>query len=113
MGQTSFKDDRPTLHDAKIAKSYLDGKKLEILNNLVSGYLDFAETQAKSHRPMYSADNIEHLDRILSFNGDPLLQDAGSVSHRQAMEKTEKEYRKWEIKPLSSVEGAYPATIKY
>ena len=112
MGLTSFKGDHPTLRDAKIAKNYLDGEELEILNNLVSGYFDFAETQAKKHRPMYMADYIEHLDRILSANGDPLLQGAGSVSHSQAMEKAETEYRKWEVKTLSPVEEAYLATIK-
>ena len=108
----SFKGDHPTLRDAKIAKNYLDGEELEILNNLVSGYFDFAKTQAKKHRPMYMADYIEHLDRILSANGDPLLQGAGSVSHRQAIEKAETEYRKWEVKTLSPVEEAYLATIK-
>lgn len=112
MGLTSFKGDHPTLRDAKIAKNYLDGEELEILNNLVSGYFDFAETQAKKHRPMYMADYIEHLDRILSANGDLLLQGAGSVSHSQAMEKAETEYRKWEVKTLSPVEEAYLATIK-
>lgn len=112
MGLTSFKGDHPTLRDAKIVKNYLDGEELEILNNLVSGYFDFAETQAKKHRPMYMADYVEHLDRILSANGDPLLQGAGSVSHSQAMEKAETEYRKWEVKTLSPVEEAYLATIK-
>ena len=112
MGMTSFKGDHPTLRDAKIAKNYLDGEELDILNNLVSGYFDFAETQAKRHRPMYMADYIEHLDKILSANGDSLLQGAGSVSHQQAMEKAETEYRKWEIKTLSTVEEAYLATIK-
>ena len=61
---------------------------------------------------MYMADYIEHLNRILSANGDPLLQGAGSVSHSQAMEKAETEYRKWEVKTLSPVEEAYLATIK-
>ena len=112
MGMTSFKGNHPTLRDAKIAKNYLDGEELDILNNIVSGYFDFAETQAKRHRPMYMSDYIEHLDRILSANGDPLLQGAGSVSHKQAMEKAENEYRKWEVKTLSPVEEAYLATIK-
>ncbi len=101
MGMTSFKGDHPTLRDAK---NYLD-----VLNNLVSGYFDFAETQAKRHRPMYMADYIEHLDKILSAN---FTLSAESASHRQVMEKAESEYRKWEIKTLSLVEEAYLATIK-
>ncbi len=112
MGMTSFKGDHSTLRDEKIAKNYLDSQELDILNNIVSGYFDFAEIQAKKHHPMYMADYIEHLDRILSANGDPLLHGAGSVSHIQAMEKAETEYRKWEVKTLSPVEEAYLATIK-
>jgi len=32
------------------------------LNNLVSGYFDFAETQALRHRPMYMDDYVRQLD---------------------------------------------------
>ena len=47
MGLTSFKGDHPTLRDAKIAKNYLSAEELKVLNNLVSGYFDFAEVQEK------------------------------------------------------------------
>lgn len=53
MGLTSFKGDHPTLRDAQIAKNYLSENELKILNNLVSGYFDFAEIQAMKRRPMY------------------------------------------------------------
>ena len=112
MGLTSFKGDHPTLRDAKIAKNYLSSNELKILNNLVSGYFDFAEIQAMKHRPMYMSDYITQLDNILSSTGEPLLKGSGSVSHKQAMEKAEAEYRKWEVKNLSPVEEAYLATIK-
>ena len=112
MGLTSFKGDHPTLRDAKIAKNYLNGDELKVLNNLVSGYFDFAEIQAMKHRPMYMSDYIRQLDSILSSTGEPLLPDAGSISHKQAMEKAETEYRKWEVKALSPVEQAYLETIK-
>ena len=55
---------------------------------------------------------LTSLREIESVNGDPLLQGAGSVSHSQAMEKAETEYRKWEVQTLSPVEEAYLATIK-
>ena len=112
MGLTSFKGDHPTLRDAKIAKNYLNGDELKVLNNLVSGYFDFAEIQAMKHRPMYMSDYRQQLDSILSSTGEPLLPDAGSISHQQAMEKAETEYRKWEVKTLSPVEQAYLKTIK-
>ena len=59
MGLTSFKGDYPTLRDAKIAKNYLSGDELKVLNNLVSRYFDFAEIQAMKHRPMYMSDYIQ------------------------------------------------------
>lgn len=112
MGLTSFKGDHPTLHDAKIAKNYLSAEELKVLNNLVSGYFDFAEVQAIKHRPMYMNDYIKHLDAILSSTGEVLLMDAGMISHEQAMDKAETEYRKWEVRTLSPVEQAYLNSIK-
>jgi len=112
MGLTSFKGDHPTLRDAKIAKNYLSENELKILNNLVSGYFDFAEIQAMKRRPMYMSDYVQHLDTILSSSGEPLLYGAGTVSHEQAMEKAEAEYRKFQVRELSPVEQAYLDTIK-
>lgn len=61
---------------------------------------------------MYMEDYIKQLDGILSGTGEQLLLDAGSVSHQQAMEKAEKEYRKYQVKTLSPVEQAYLDTVK-
>lgn len=112
MGLTSFKGDHPTLRDAKIAKNYLSEEDLKVLNNLVSGYFDFAEVQAMKHRTMYMKDYIQHLDAILSSTGEQLLNGCGTVSHGQAMEKAEKEYRKFDVRTLSPVEQAYLDNIK-
>lgn len=112
MGLTTFEGELPTLKDTKIAKNYLTAEELKVLNNIVSGYFDFAEIQAIRHRPMYMEDYIKQLDGILSGTGEQILLDAGSVSHQQAMEKAEKEYRKYQVKTLSPVEQAYLDTIK-
>lgn len=112
MGLTSFDGEMPTLKDTRIAKNYLNADELKVLNNIVSGYFDFAEIQAIRHRPMYMEDYIKQLDGILSGTGEKLLTDAGSVSHRQAIEKAEKEYRKYQVKTLSPVEEAYLDTLK-
>lgn len=112
MGLTSFKGDHPTLRDAKIAKNYLSEEELKILNNLVSGYFDFAEIQAMRRRPMYMSDYVQQLDNILSSTGEALLKGAGSISHQQAMEKAEREYRLFQVRELSPVERAYLETIK-
>lgn len=112
MGLTTFAGNHPTLRDARIAKNYLKEDEMKVLNNLVSGYFDFAEIQAMKHRPMYMSDYIMQLDNILSSTGEPLLVGAGSVSHHQAMEKAEMEYRKFQVRTLSPVEEAYMETIK-
>src|SRR5574344_1408776 len=112
MGLTTFKGDIPTINDIKIAKNYLSADELKILNNLVSGYFDFAEIQAMRHKPMYMKDYIQQLDNILFSTGEELLADAGGVSHQEAMDKALKEYRKYQVKTVSPVEQAYLDTIK-
>lgn len=112
MGLTSFKGDHPTLRDAQIAKNYLSENELRILNNLVSGYFDFAEIQAIKRRPMYMSDYVQQLDTILSSTGEALLTGPGTVSHQQAMDKAREEYRKFQVRELSPVERAYLETIK-
>lgn len=49
--------------------------ELKVLNNIVSGYFDFAEIQAIRHRPMYMEDYIKQLDGILSGTGERLTCD--------------------------------------
>ena len=112
MGMTSFKGTWPTLRDTQVAKNYLTADELKILNALVSGYFDFAEVQALRHVPTYMSDYIQQLDNILSSTGNELLPDAGRVSHEQAMEKAEEEYRKWQVNTLSPVENAYLEAVK-
>lgn len=112
MGMTTFKGEWPTLQDAKVAKNYLTQDELKILNNLVSGYFDFAEIQAMRHQPMYMADYIQQLDTILTSTGQELLTGAGAVSHDDAMIKVKAEYDQWREHTLSPVEQAYFDTIK-
>lgn len=112
MGLTTFPGAMPTKKDIQIAKNYLSEKEIKVLNNLVSGYFDFAEVQAMRHNPMHMSDYVAHLDQILSATGGQILQSAGRISHRQAMEKAEKEYREYQAKTLSPVEESYLETIK-
>jgi hypothetical protein len=112
MGLTAFQGNQPTQRDIAVAKNYLSENELKILNNLVSGYFDFAEIQAMKHKPMYMDDYIRQLDNILASTGENVLQSAGSVSHEQAVEKALAEYRKYQVKTLTPVEAAYLDTIK-
>ena len=112
MGLKNFSGDFPTLKDIGIAKNYLNEEELKILNNIVSGYFDFAEIQAMRHHPMYMSDYVEHLDNILKTTGEKLLQGAGKISHAQAIEKATAEYRKYQVQNLSPVEEEYLESIK-
>lgn len=112
MGLTTFKGELPCLNEVKIAKNYLTADELKILNNIVSGYFDFAEIQAMQHQPLYMEDYIRQLDSILSATGRPLLVGSGSVSHQEAMDRAVAEYRRYQEKTLSPVEQAYLESIK-
>lgn len=112
MGLKSFSGDFPALKDIGVAKNYLDDKELKILNNIVSGYFDFAEVQAMRHNPMYMADYVEHLDNLLKSTGEEVLQGAGTVSHALAIEKATQEYKKFQVQNLSPIEEEYLESIK-
>jgi len=112
MGLMSFSGEQPTLREAKIAKNYLDEKELRAMGQLVSGYLDFAERQAEREIPMTMEDWAKHLDGILTSTGENLLIGNGMISHLQAMEKAQTEYKKYKAKILSSVEKDYLESIK-
>ena len=112
MGLKTFPGDFPTAKDIGIAKNYLSEDELKVLNNIISGYFDFAEIQAMRHNPMHMRDYIEHLDSILNATGENLLKGAGTVSHQQAIDKAKAEYKKYQVQNLSPVEEAYLNSIK-
>ena len=112
MGLTTFKGELPTLTEAKTAKNYLNEKELRGLNQLVSGYLDFAERQAEREKTMTMADWIKHVDNILKATGENILENAGKVSRKQMEKKVDEEYKKYSDYTLTSVEKDYLEEIK-
>ncbi|MDD3746323.1 MAG: virulence RhuM family protein [Anaerostipes sp.] len=112
MGLMTFAGEQPTLREAKIAKNYLDEKELRAMGQLVSGYLDFAERQAEREISMTMADWAKHLDGILTSTGENLLTGNGTISHLQAMDKAQTEYKKYKAGTISSVEKDYLDSIK-
>ena len=112
MGLTSFPGHLPAIKDVGIAKNYLKEDEIKILNNLVSGYFDLAEISAIEHKPMYMSDYVKQLDSILISGNRKLLISAGSVSHKQAIDKAKEEYRKYQEVTLSPVEEEYLKSIK-
>lgn len=82
------------------------------MGQLVSGCLDFSERQSEREIPMTMEDWAKHLDGILTSTDENLLTGNGSVSHLQAMEKAQTEYKKYKAKTLSSVENDYLESTK-
>ena len=88
-------------------KCSLTEEELMMLNNLVSGYFDIAEFQAMKHKPMKMKDYINQLDKILNSLDADVLNNSGKVNYQDAIEKAKLEYRKYQVKELTSIEKEY------
>lgn len=96
MGLTSWKGDNLRTRDIVIAKNYLNEQELDVLNRLVSMYLDFAELQALSLKSMYMKDWMLKLDEFLRVSEREILTHSGKISHQTALEKAREEYSKYQ-----------------
>ena len=103
MGLTSWTGALPKRTDAEIAKNSLSYDAMDTLNRIVSLYLDFAELQAKSHKPMYMKDWIQKLDDFLKLSGKELLSHAGKISAELAKQKADTEYDKFKERTAYSL----------
>ncbi len=115
MGLTSWQGGKPRKDDVAIAKNYLNEKELEILNRIVSAYLEFAELQALEHKPMYMKDWIAKLDDFLKLSGRQLLTHAGKISHDEAVTKALAEFHKFKqthLNDASPVERHFIEAVK-
>ena len=114
MGLTSFEGSVPSFYEATIAKNYLTEKELDILNRIVTMYLDYAELQAIEEKPMKMVDWVNELNYFLTMNRKDILNGPGKISHEFAINHVEKEYSifKDRIKNLpSDVELHYLESI--
>lgn len=112
LGMTNFKGNYITKEDAGIAKNYLSEKELQILNLLVSQFLDFAELQAIEQQAMTMKEWVLKLDEILRAGNRPLLKDAGNISHEQAVEKATREFEIYRKKEMLQYESDFDRAIK-
>ena len=112
MGLRTFTGEMPKLNDVVIAKNYLDEKELKKLNNLVSGYFDFAENMALEETPIRMQDYIDYLNNLIKAGKDKLLTDNGRVKHEDAINKAKTEYKKYQQKTLSQIEVDYIESLK-
>ena len=112
VGMTNFKGNYVTKDDVKIAKNYLSEIELQRLNLLVSGFLDFAEFQALEMNPMTMKDWIEALDNQIVAHKRKVLIGKGNISHKQAVEKAEKEFEIYRKREMELLESDFDREIK-
>jgi len=98
IGLTNFKGENPTKKEVEIAKNYLKHDELDILNRMVTAFLEIAEIQALDRTPMYMSDWIKQLDTFLKMTNKDILQHSGTISHQQAIEKAHSEYETYKKK---------------
>ncbi len=112
VGMTNFKGDYITKDDVKIAKNYLSEIELQRLNLLVSQFLDFAEFQALEQIPMTMKDWIDALDNQIVANKRRLLEGKGNISHKQAIEKAEREFEIYRAREMRQLESDFDRAVK-
>lgn len=112
VGMTNFKGNYVTRDDVKIAKNYLSEIELQRLNLLVSQFLDYAEFQALEQRSMTMQDWSNELDNQIVANHRRLLEGKGTVSHKQAIEKAEKEFEVYREREMKTLESDFDKAIK-
>ena len=106
MGLTTWTGSRPRRTDVGFAKNYLTHQEIETLNLIVSAYLDFAELQARSRKPMTMREWIAKLDSFLRLSDRDLLTHAGSITHDAALAKAQSEFDRFR-----AIEDAKPQPV--
>ena len=114
MGLTNWKNSPDGLiykYDVSVAKNYLNEDELKKLNNLTNLFLDYAEDMAEEQNLMTMQNWIDITDKLLKFREKKILTNSGNISHKQAIDKAEKEYEKFRIKQdqeyISSMDEMY------
>lgn len=119
MGLTTWEEAPDGLiykYDVSIAKNYLNEEEIRKLNNLTTFFLDYAEAMAEENHVMTMKNWIDETDNLLKFRKKDILQNAGKISHEQAIEKANKEYEKFKVKQdmqyISSMDEMYQRYLK-
>ena len=107
IGLTNFKGNMPTRAETEIAKNYLSEKELDLLNRMVSAYLDVAEINALNMHAMTMKEWVKELDGFLTMTHKEILEGTGTISHEEALKKAHKEYDKYMQNHLTQAEKDY------
>ena len=107
IGLTNFKGSMPTREETEIAKNYLNEKELNLLNRMVSAYLDVAEINALNMHAMTMKEWVNELNGFLTMTHKDILEGAGTISHEKALAKAHEEYDKYMRNHLTQAEKDY------
>jgi hypothetical protein len=113
LGLTNFKGEQPTKKEIAVAKNYLNDAELNVLNRMVTAYLELAELQALNRKPMYMKDWLQRADDFLQMTGNDILKHAGKVSHKQALEKANENYEAYKAQIKNDLSKAEKDFIKH
>lgn len=114
MGLTNWKnspDGKIMKYDISIAKNYLNEDEIKKLESLTTLFLDYAEDMVNEQNLMTMQKWIDATDDLLKFRKKELLIHSGKISHKQALDKANKEYERFRIKQdreyISSMDEMY------
>ncbi|MDY0089430.1 MAG: virulence RhuM family protein [Flavobacteriaceae bacterium] len=115
MGLKTWKyapDGKILKSDVSIAKNYLNEEHIKTLEQIVSAYLDLAESRARNRQVMNMKDWDKFLVQFLELADYPILKDTGKISMLQAKLKAETEFEKYRIIQDKLFESDFDKVIK-
>lgn len=92
MALTTWKGSQVRKQDVIIAKNYLSADEIDTLNRLVVIFLEQAELRVKQQHDLTLEFWQNNLDRMLTFNDQPVLSGVGSVSHEKMKQTAQQRY---------------------
>ncbi len=98
MGLNTWKnapEGRILKSDVGVAKNYLDEKQIRQLERGVSSYFDYIEDLIERENTFTMEQFAASINEFLAFRRYEILQDKGSISSKQAKEKAESEYERF------------------
>lgn len=113
MGLSTWKSEQVRKSDVTIAKNYLKENEVSELNRIVVMWLDYAEDQAKRRKQIFMTDWQQKLDSFLEFNERQVLDNAGSITKKDADSYAKLEYDHFDQqRRLEAEQQGYEDTIK-
>lgn len=115
MGLKTWKhapDGKILKSDVIVAKNYLNEEHIKALEQIVSAYLDLAESRARNRQVMNMKDWDKFLVQFLELADFPILKDKGKIIMLEAKLKAESEYDKFRVIQDKEYESDFDKLIK-